>query len=121
MNICKKIRETMMRHKYETPEEFFTQLKKRLSYNPQISKNIKAIFQFSISGRNGGQWYLKLDNGSVDIGTGLIERWECMVKTNPNVFLGIVSGNISPVMAFLSGSVKVFGNRNKLKYLQYIL
>ena len=110
-----------MNLKFGTPEECFNSMKDDLVANPQKTKGMVVAYQFEITGDLGGMWYIRLNNGDVDITKGTITNWDCRMKMGQSTFLAIASRRLNPTMAFLGGRVQMKGNSNKLQYLQKIL
>lgn len=95
-----------------TPAEIFEKIAAKAAENPSDAYAVDDIFQFDITGDNGGTFVLnmKSDNG----GTFLSR------EPNPNAIATIivdgadwsamVSGDLDPVQAFMGGKVKIDGD-----------
>ncbi len=100
-----------------TPEEYYlTWLPKQADANPDAAnklKGIKTTIQFVITGEDGGEFYLALDDCKITTHKGTTESPELTVKQSVDVWREINSGKRNPKMAFMSGKLKVSGSLAK--------
>ena len=61
--------------------------------------NYSTVFQFDISGDNGGQFTLTVNNGEAIVEDGLNGTPECIVTTDAKVYEDIELGRMDPTMA----------------------
>ena len=71
------------------------------------AENYSTVFQFDISGENGGQYTLTVVNGDAKIEEGLAGTPECIVTTDAKVYEDIELGRMDPTMAFMGGQIRV--------------
>jgi putative sterol carrier protein len=72
--------------------------------------------------RGVGSWRIELDDGAVRASeSGPDDPADCVVEADEETFLGIVRREKNPVMAYMTGKVKVHGGVSKLVELQEIL
>jgi putative sterol carrier protein len=100
---------------------FERHLPERLREKPDVAAKIAAVYQFQISGPDGGAWIVDCTapGGKVSAGTSPDAR--CTVSATDQDFLGIVSGKLSPQMAFMSGKLKIQGDLGLAMKLQLII
>jgi hypothetical protein len=93
----------------------------KLQSKPDVVSKINAIYQFVISGPNGGSWAVDCTQpgGKVQAGTAAGAR--CTVAATDQNFLDIVNGRLNPQMAFMSGKLKIQGDMGLAMKLQQIL
>ena len=95
-----------------TPKSYFEEkIAQKLKDKPETSKAVNSVYEFNITGDNGGVWTVDLskDPGSVTTGaapTGGTAK-VCKVTCAANDFMNIVSGKMAAPMAFMSGKIKV--------------
>lgn len=83
-------------------------------------KDISASVQFSLDG--GDDYYLKIENGTPDYGKGTMDGDpSATVSMTAEDFKDLTSGNLNPVMAFMSGKIKVDGDMSTVMQLQQVL
>jgi putative sterol carrier protein len=100
---------------------FQSHLPERLRSKPDVVAKINAVYQFNISGPNGGAWSIDCTapGGAVKEGTAANAR--CTVAMVDADFLNVVNGKLNPQMAFMSGKLKIQGDISLAMKLQQIL
>jgi putative sterol carrier protein len=100
---------------------FERHMPEKLRAKPDVVSKINAVYQFNISGPNGGQWAVDCTQpgGLVTAGTAAGAR--CTVVAKDDDFLNIVNGKMNPQMAFMSGKLKIQGDMGMAMKLQQIL
>ncbi|GMV99106.1 MAG: hypothetical protein AMXMBFR84_02450 [Candidatus Hydrogenedentota bacterium] len=98
--------------------QFFSELSSKI--DPAKTAGMNSIYQFDISGDNGGQWYVKLADGSVDIVQGTADTPNITLTTTDENWLKIVSGQLNGQTAFLTGKLKIKGDMSLAMKLQSI-
>ncbi len=99
--------------------EFFDSLESRIDSSKTAGMN--AIFQFHISGDNGGDWQVKLLNGVPSVVPGVAEDPSIVISASDADWLSIVNGSLSGQAAFLTGRLKVQGDMSLAMKLQSLL
>lgn len=102
-------------------QEVINNLLAKAQQNPEPLKGIKAIYQFNISGAEGGTYQLKVDDGDIDIASEEKYTPQCTIDISDENFLKLVQGNLNPTMAFMTGKVKAKGDLSLAMKLQTIL
>jgi putative sterol carrier protein len=92
----------------DTVAGFFSELEGKV--NPEKAAGMNATYQFDITGDGGGKWYVKIADGSVDVGEGEIEAPNITLTTDAATWLDIVNGKTSGQTAFLLGKLKIQGD-----------
>lgn len=90
--------------------ELFDQVRERLASRADRLKNFKATFQIVLTGDDGGTFYIRVDNGTFDIGAGTLEKPECTIQLSADHFKAMSAGKATPPGLFFSGKAKVTGN-----------
>src|SRR5579862_7439372 len=80
-------------------------------FMPEKAQGEKATFQFNLTGDNGGNYWVKVENGTCESGTGTAPGTaDLTLNASGDDWLGISSGTLNPMTAFMQGKVKVQGN-----------
>ncbi len=103
--------------------------------NPQTAKEIilsiplrlkkdkasgySTVFQFDLSGENGGQYTLVVTNGDAKIEEGLQGTPECIVTTDAKIYEDIELGRLDPTIAFMGGQIRVSNIGAMMQFAKY--
>lgn len=101
--------------------ELFSTMKERVAANPAKIANLKASYQFELTGEGGGTYHAAFDNGSYDIGEGALAAPGCTVIMAASDFLALTTGKLNPTAAFMSGKLKIKGDMSLAMKLQQLL
>lgn len=99
----------------------FHTMRDRVASNPAKIANLKASYQFDLSGEGGGTYHAAFDNGTYDIGAGAVENPGCTVTMSATDFQAMVSGTLNPTAAFMSGKLKIKGDMGLAMKLQQVI
>lgn len=89
----------------ETATEILETLPRR--FNPEKAGDYHAVFHFDLSGNDGGQFTVKIEEGKCEVKNGLHGEPNCVVKSKAKTYRNIEYGKLNPQTAFLMGKVKV--------------
>jgi putative sterol carrier protein len=94
-----------------TPKSIFEErIPSRLRNNPDRTKGINAIYQFKITGENGGDWVVDLTQSPGEVRAGSDANAKCTITVGDQDFVDIVTGKLNGQMAFMAGKLKVSGD-----------
>jgi putative sterol carrier protein len=82
-------------------------------FNPQAAKNISATYLLQITGVEGGAWFAKIDNGTLELTPyteGSSISPDCTISVGAEDLELIMSGKMSAMTAALSGILAVDGS-----------
>ncbi len=83
------------------------------------AKEIDAIYQFHITGDEGGDWIVNLRDCAVS--TGSSDEADCTITVEAGDFVGIVDGSIAPPALFMQGKLQIAGNMGLAMKLSQVL
>jgi putative sterol carrier protein len=83
--------------------------------------DLSASYLFKLTGDDGGEWSISIEDGKGSVTDGAIEDPQCTVTMAAADFVGIVKGSANAQMLFMSGKLKVAGNMGLALKLQKVL
>ena len=106
----------------QTPKSFFEEkIAQKLKDKPETSKAVNSIYEFNITGENGGVWTVDLTQEPGVVTPGTTGQAKCTVTATTGDFMNIVSGKMNPQMAFMSGKLKIKGDMGLAMKLQKVI
>jgi putative sterol carrier protein len=94
-----------------------------LSQNFDASKagDLNLSVAFDLSGEGGGQYYAKIADGNFDSGQGAVDNPDATLSMDADEFAAMSKGDLNPMMAFMSGKIKVDGDLNAVMKFQQLV
>jgi len=83
--------------------------------------DLDMTIQFELSGDGGGQWYASIKDGAMDVNQGSVDDPQATLKMDADDFAQMSSGDLNPMMAFMSGKIKVDGDLNSVMKFQSLV
>ena len=105
-----------------TPKSYFEEkIAQKLKDKPELSKAVNSIYEFVITGDNGGTWTVDLSKEPGTVSPGSQGNAKCTVTASSPDFMNIVSGKMNAQMAFMSGKLKIKGDMGLAMKLQKVI
>lgn len=82
--------------------------------NPDAIEGLSSIFHFDFAA--AGQYTVQLADGKLDVSEGFKNEASCKVTTTPENFGKLLSGELNPMMAMMTGKLKISNPGEMLKY-----
>jgi len=77
---------------------------------------------FDLSGENGGQYFVNIADGELKVTPGApAAAPNATVKMTADDFSAMSSGSLNPMMAFMTGKIKVDGDLNSVMKFQSLV
>ena len=100
----------------DSPTEFFNGLAEHIDKDKIQGMN--AIYQWDISGDNGGKWHAKISDGNVEVSEGDAEDPNLTITVSDESWMDIVNGSLNAQTAFMNGKLKIQGDVSLAMKLQ---
>ncbi len=99
-----------------TPADIFANMPDKLDAAKAGDTNLTVVF--SLSGDGGGDWTVKVADGKCTVDDKADAGANATVKMAASDYADMMTGKLNPMMAFMSGKVKVDGDLNSVMKLQ---
>ena len=83
--------------------------------------DLDMTVQFELSGDGGGQWYASIKDGAMSVDQGTVDGPNATLKMDADDFTQMSKGDLNPMMAFMSGKIKVDGDLNSVMKFQSLV
>jgi putative sterol carrier protein len=97
------------KHLNSTPQEVFDAM--RGSFQPAKAKGVYARYQWDLSGPNGGEWWIEVNNGTYKMGKGKIPNPNVTFIARDKDWVAICNDQLSGTWAYFTGRLKVHGDQ----------
>lgn len=105
-----------MTDKVSTVQEIFDNIDK--GFDPDKSVGVNAVFQFNLTGDNGGQYWIKVANKQAEVAEGEHGDPTMIITSAADDYIAMVNGEMNPMTAFMMGKIKVKGDMGLALKLQ---
>jgi len=101
-----------------TPQQVFDDM--RSSFKADKAKGVHARYQWELSGANGGDWWIDVEDGTYKMGRGKIDNPTVTFITSDKDWVAMSNGTLKGTWAFLTGRLKVHGPQSVARKLDEI-
>ena len=101
-----------------TCQEYFDTLADR--FVESASKGVSAVFQFDLTGEDGGKWHVTVENGEITVGEGDHESPTATVTAGASNYVKIANGEINGLRAVMTRKMKINGNLVMARKMQHM-
>jgi len=98
-----------------TPQGVFDAM--RGSFQPAKAKGVHARYQWDLSGPNGGEWWIDVNDGTYKMGKGKIDHPSVTFIAKDKDWVAICHDQISGTWAYMTGRLKVHGDQGVARKL----
>jgi putative sterol carrier protein len=80
------------------------------AFVPEKAAGVDAVIQYHLSGDQGGDWVVRISNGTCTVEPGNVEKASLVLTADSADYLKIISGELNAMSAFAEGKVKLKGD-----------
>ena len=92
-----------------TPQQVFDGM--RESFKADKAKGVQARYQWELSGPNGGEWWIDVNDGTYKMGKGKIDNPSVTFITSDKDWVAMSNGQLKGTWAYMTGRLKVRGSQ----------
>src|SRR5438067_7744243 len=101
-----------------TPQQVFDGM--RESFRADKAKDVHAKYQWNLSGPDGGDWWIEVNDGAFKMGRGKIDNPSVTFITSDKDWVAMSNGKLKGTWAFMTGRLKVRGSQSVARKLDEI-
>ena len=98
-----------------TPQQVFDGM--RQSFQANKAKGVRARYQWALSGPNGGEWWIDVNDGTYKMGKGKIDNPNVTFVAKDKDWVAVSNGQLGGTWAYLSGRLKIRGDQGVARKL----
>jgi putative sterol carrier protein len=101
-----------------TPQDVFDGM--RQSFQADKAKGVHLKFQWQLSGPNGGDWWIEINDGKCEMGRGKVDNPDVTFVTSDKNWVALSNGTLGGKWAFFTGRLKIHGSQAAARKLDEI-
>ena len=101
-----------------TPQGVFDGMSQ--NFQAEKAKGVHARYQWELSGPNGGEWWIDVNDGTYKMGKGKIDNPSVTFVTSDKNWVALSNGTLGGKWAFFTGRLKIRGSQNLARKLDEI-
>jgi putative sterol carrier protein len=88
------------------------------AFQAEAAAGVDVVFQFSISGPGGGDWYAIIRDGACTVEAGRHDKPTTTLKMSDEDFIQYVAGRLPAMQAYSTGKLKIEGDLMKSQLVE---
>jgi len=101
-----------------TPQQVFDGM--RQSFQAQKAKGVHARYQWELSGPQGGEWWIDVNDGKFKMGRGKIDNPNVTFVAKDKDWVAVSNGQLGGSWAYMTGRLKIRGDQGLARKLGQI-
>jgi putative sterol carrier protein len=102
-------------HMDSTPQEVFDSM--RGSFQSAKAKGVHARYQWDLSGPQGGEWWIDVNDGTYKMGKGKIDNPSVTFVAKDKDWVAVSNHQMGGTWAYLTGRLKIRGDQGLARKL----
>ena len=94
--------------------------KRQDAFQADKAKGVHASYQWELSGPNGGEWWVNVNDGTYKMGSGKIDNPNVTFAASDEDWVAMSNKTLNVQWAYLTGRLKIQGSHSLVKKLDEI-
>lgn len=90
-------------------------------FQAEKAEGVDMVVMFETTGDESGQWSVAVKDGTIDVQQSAADNPTATIKMSAEDFKAMSRGDLNPMMAFMSGKIKVDGDLNAVMKFQSLV
>ena len=99
----------------QKPQDVFDGM--RQSFRPDKAKGVHARYQWHLSGPDGGEWWIDVNDGKLKMARGKIANPNVIFIASDKTWVALSNGTLGGTWAYVTGRLKVRGSQSLARKL----
>jgi putative sterol carrier protein len=82
------------------------------AFKPEMAEGVDAVIQYHLTGEEGGDWIITLQEGHCKVAEGVAENPKMTLTADAHDFRDVLLGNANGMQYFMQGKLKLSGDLN---------
>jgi len=82
------------------------------AFIPEKAAGLDSVIQFKFTGEEAGDWFAVIKDGKVVVEQGTHNSPKMTLTADSSDYVGIFTGELDPMKAFMEGKLKLAGDLN---------
>ena len=91
-----------------TPQQIVDRM--RRAFDGAADPSLRATLQLDVTGKEGGKWWVQVDGGTCETGSGAADRADAVVSLKVRELVRLGLGEVTPFWSAAKGTLKITGN-----------
>ena len=101
-----------------SPQQVFDSM--RESFKADKAKGVHARYQWELSGPQGGQWWIDVNDGTYKMGKGKVPNPNVTFVAKDKDWVAVSNGQLGGTWAYMTGRLKIRGDQGLARKLGQI-
>jgi putative sterol carrier protein len=88
------------------------------AFQAEKATDVDVVFQFDITGTNGGSWYATVKDGTCEVTEGSHSSPTTTIEMGDDNFIKMISGELNAMSAYTGGKLKISGDLMKSQLIE---
>ena len=88
------------------------------AFQADKAEGVDIVFQYSISGDNGGEWYALIKDQTCEVTKGTHDSPTTTILMNEEDFVALIQKQLDPMQAYTTGKLKIKGDLMKSQLIE---